>query len=106
MTDEIPFELFVKLDKAGFTCRSTYCVPKLDEALKWFRDEKNIHIEIYTNASGYNYIISDTPKLGGSDKYWSDHEGPNDGGCWDFYEQAAIAGIEHVLNEELIELYH
>lgn len=66
--------------------------------MKWLREEKNIHIEIYTNASGYNYIVSDTPKLGGSDRYWSDHEGPNDGGCWDFYEQAAIVGIEHVLD--------
>lgn len=104
MTDEIPFELFVKLDKVGFTRRSTYCVPKLDEALKWLRDEKNIHIEIYTCASGYDYIISNTPKLGGSDRHWSESEGPNDGGCWDFYEQAVIAGIEHVLDEELIEL--
>lgn len=104
MTDEIPFELFGKLDKVGFTRRSTYSVPKLDEALKWLRDEKNIHIEIYTCASGYDYIISNTPKLGGSDRHWSESEGPNDGGCWDFYEQAVIAGIEHVLDEELIKL--
>lgn len=98
MIDEIPFELFKKLDKVGFTRRSTYCMPKLDEALKWLRNEKNIHIEIYTNASGYNYIISDTPKLGGSDRYWSDHEGPNDGGCWDLYEECVIAGIEYAIN--------
>lgn len=78
--------------------------PTISQVLKWLRDEKNIHIEIYTNASGYNYIISDTPKLGGSDKYWSDYEGPNDSGCWDFYEEAAIAGIEYVLDKELIKL--
>lgn len=71
--------------------------PTISQALKWFRDVKNIHIEIYTNASGYNYIISDTPKLGGSDRYWSDHEGPNDGGCWDLYEECAIAAIERIL---------
>lgn len=78
--------------------------PTISQVLKWLREEKNIHIEIYTNASGYNYIISDTPKLGGSDKYWSDYEGPNDSGCWDFYEQAALAGIEYVLDKELIKL--
>lgn len=77
---------------------NAYYIPTISQVLKWLREDKNIHIEIYTNASGYNYIVSDTPKLGGSDKYWSDYEGPNDSGCWDFYEQAAIAGIEYVLD--------
>ena len=75
--------------------------PTIPQVLKWLRDEKHIHVEIYTNASGYNYIISDTPNIGGTDRYFSDHEGPNDGGCWDSYEEAALVGIKHVL-ENLI----
>lgn len=72
--------------------------PSIFQVLKWLREEKDTHIEIYTNASGYNYIISDTPKLGGTDRYWSDHAGTNDGGCWDSYEECVLAGIEYVLD--------
>lgn len=103
-TDIIISEYLLKkaIDK-GFKCKS-YEIITIYDIMKWLRDEKNIHIEIYTCASGYDYIISNTPKLGGSDRHWSESEGPNDGGCWDFYEQAVIAGIEHVLDEELIKL--
>lgn len=75
-----------------------YTAPTISQVLKWLREEKNTHIEIYANASGYDYIISDTPNLGGNDKYWNDFAGPNDGGCWDTYEECALAGIEYVLN--------
>lgn len=97
-TDIIISEYLLKkaIDK-GFKCKN-YEIITIYDIMKWLRDEKNIHIEIYTNASGYNYIISDTPKLGGSDRYWSDHEGPNDGGCWNLYEECVIAGIEYAIN--------
>lgn len=75
-----------------------YDAPTISQVLKWLRDEKNTHIEIYTNASGYDYIISDTPKLGGTDRYWGDYTGPNDSGCWDSYEECILAGIEYVLD--------
>ena len=79
---------------------SEYCVdaPTISQVLKWLRDEKCIHIEIYTNASGYDYNISDTPKLGGTARYWVDYAGTNDSGCWDSYEECVLAGIEYVLD--------
>jgi hypothetical protein len=100
MTDEIPCELFVKLDKAGFTRRSTYSMPKLDEALKWLRDEKKLYI-MPNDALGKD---SNTPTEVSVK--------------WDFqidditttniiyesrliyssYEEAIIAGIEYVLD--------
>lgn len=72
--------------------------PTISQVLKWFREEKNIHIEVYTNASGYNYIISDTPKLGGTDRYWNTYEGPNDSGCWDSYEEVILSAIEYAID--------
>lgn len=130
MEDFVPYELAVKLKDLGYNAPFFFfyrtddkfihhamvnnplvygeniddevvIAPTISQVLKWFRDVKNIHIEIYTNASGYNYIISDTPNLGGSDRYWSEYEGPNDGGCWDSYEECAIAAIERVLDKKL-----
>lgn len=99
----VTFEIAKKLIEKGFDIPVSIYTPNptISQVFKWLRDENNIHVEIYTNASGYNYIISDTPNIGGTDRYFSDHEGPNDGGCWDSYEKSALAGIKHVL-ENLI----
>lgn len=103
-------EIYGKFDSDGLFHSQLYCnycetmdseeiiAPTISQVLKWLRDEKNTHIEIYTNASGYDYIISDTPKLGGTDRYWGDYAGPNDSGCWDSYEECILAGIEYVLD--------
>ena len=72
--------------------------PTISQTLKWLRDEKEYHIEFVGNACGYLFIISDIPSKGGTDRYCSDYSGPNDGGTWDKYEDAAITGIEYVLD--------
>lgn len=72
--------------------------PTISQVLKWLRKEKKYHIEFVGNACGYLFIISDIPSKGGTDRYCSDYSGPNDGGTWDKYEDAAIAGIEYVLD--------
>lgn len=74
--------------------------PTISQVLKWLREEKNIHIEFVAAAYGYNYIVSDTPEKGGTDRHCSaiKYEGPNDGGAWNEYEAAAIAGIEYVID--------
>ena len=79
-------------------CR--YDAPTIPQVLKWLRKEKHLHIELVAAAYGYNYIVSQTPEDGGTDYYSSawEYAGPNDGGAWDSYEQAALAGIEYVLN--------
>lgn len=71
--------------------------PTISQVLKWLREEKGYHLEFIGNACGYLFIVSDIPSKGGTDRYCSDYSGPNDGGTWDTYEEAAHAGIEYVL---------
>lgn len=77
-----------------------YDAPTISQVLKWLRKEKHLHIELVAAAYGYNYIVSQTPEDGGTDYYSSawEYAGPNDGGAWDSDEQAALAGIEYVLD--------
>lgn len=122
--DFVPFELAVKLKGKGFNepCIAHYRnnqlyiahyinafhneskesidTPTISQVLKWLREEKKIHIEFVAAAYGYNIIISQTPEEGGTDYYFShnNYDGPNDGGAWDTYEQAVIAGIEYTLD--------
>lgn len=72
-------------------------VPTHQMACDWLR-EKGYHIEIYANASGYNYIISKTPN-NGTDIHGSheDYEGTNDGGAWDDYGECVEAAIKYCL---------
>ena len=77
---------------------TTIDAPTISQVLKWLREEKKIHIEFVGNACGYLFIVSDIPSKGGTDRYCSDYSGPNDGGTWDSYEEAAIAGIEYCLD--------
>ena len=58
---------------------------------KWLRENHNIMIAIYNNASGYLWDISDTN--GGTDRGWSNYSGTNESGVWDTYEEA----LENIL---------
>lgn len=80
-----------------FDDRDCVC-PTIEQALKWLRKEKELHIEFIANASGYCYIISRTPKRGGSDLYCGFDCGTNDAGVWDDYEEAALHAIEYILD--------
>jgi hypothetical protein len=114
--DFIPFELALKLKEKGFNYKCYYCyknsiimshcseplnhngdavtysAPTISQVLKWLRDEKKIHIATgYSNVSKWRYIII--------------HLGENfvkEANVWEkgfeSYEQAALAGIEYVLN--------
>lgn len=69
--------------------------PTIAQVLKWLREEKELHIEIYMYHNCYlfeiyNTIIYDADFTQKSEKY-SEIEYEN-------YEQAAIAGIEYVLD--------
>lgn len=75
-----------------------YFAPTISQVLKWFREEKKLHIEFVGNACGYLYIISDIPSEGGTDRYCSDYSGPNAGGTWDKYEDCALNAIQYVLD--------
>ncbi len=74
--------------------------PTISQVLKWLRGEKKIHFEFVAAAYGYNVIISQTPEAGGTDLYYThmNDDGPNDGGAWDRYEDAALYCIEYVID--------
>lgn len=82
----------------NYECKETVNIPTISQVLKWLREEKQIHIQVYANACGYVYVICDTPELGASDKYNSDYLGSNDGGAWDSYEECVLDGIKYILN--------
>jgi hypothetical protein len=75
-----------------------YTAPTISQVLKWLREEKKIHVEIdimkaYPEAKliywGYNIVLID--------KYEVYHFEWNSNS----FEQAALAGIEYVLNNLL-----
>ena len=67
---------------------------------RWLRKKKNIHIEIVATACGYFWIAD---KINGTAITDSDilDRGPNEGGCWDEYEQALEDALKYAL-ENLI----
>ena len=75
-----------------------YFAPTISQVLKWLRNEKKLHIEFVGNDCGYLYIISDIPIEGGTYRYYSNYNGPNDGGTWDKYEDCALNAIEYVID--------
>lgn len=85
---------FEDFDKHDCVC------PIISQVLKWLREEKKIHFEFVAAAYGYNVIISQTPEAGGTDYYYThmNDDGPNDGGAWDRYEDAALYCIEYVID--------
>ena len=63
----------------------------LEEIARWFRIEHNLLVSVYSNASGYLWNRMDAE--GGTDRGWSEEEGPNDSGVWDSYDDALEAGL-------------
>lgn len=65
--------------------------PTLYEAQKYLRQKHNISVEIYRNACGYCWSMSKADNGTFITDY--DLKGPNDGGCWDDFEEALNDGI-------------
>lgn len=77
---------------------SCFCVdaPTISQVLKWLREDKNIHIIVEISDSGWYYTLYpnvrwEDSKLK-SDKYIMSFKNKNS------YEEAALAGIEYVLD--------
>lgn len=115
--DFVPYELAVKLKEKGYPQRccgkydmigacyfndgrfyedgcialveDCFTAPRIDQVLKWLREEKNIHIEIRLFTCGYGFDIY---KIYPKERIvWS--------GTLEYktFEQAAIKGIEYTL---------
>lgn len=123
--DFVPFELAVKLKEKGYPQHITdeayitdnygedeydigdrlsiplipdymddVAAPTISQVLKWLREEKKIHIvcPFYEDKGLYYYV----QRIGNAVRLVSSFSNRND--CFDTYEQAAIAGIEYVLD--------
>ena len=107
--DFVPYELAVKLKEKGFNyetrdiyerntlaCRyEDVLKPTISQVLKWLREEKELHIEIYMYHNCYlweiyNTKIYDADFSQKSEKY-SEIE-------YATYELAALAGIKYTLD--------
>lgn len=79
----------------GYICSIFIDAPTISQVLKWLREEKNIHIVIdITNYGFVNSIISfkwDKSYCENEIEHY-DHKG------YSIYEEAAIAGIDYVIN--------
>ena len=120
--DFVPYKLAVKLKEKGYPQRccgkyvmigacyfedgrlyedgciapveDCFTAPRIDQVLKWLREEKHLFVDISLCAGGYyGYIYSTIIQ---KDKDFSD--GWMFDGKYDTYELAALAGIEYTLN--------
>lgn len=71
--------------------------PLYQQVVDWFREKHETVICIYANASGYLFEFHDSAKKGGTHRYDSGYEGPNESGCWDSYYEAMEAAISKAL---------
>lgn len=79
-------------------CRQDhYLRPTQSLLQKWIREEYDIIVTVYANASGYCYELHYSPIRGGTHIKDSEYEGPNDSGCWNVYEDALEAGLQVAL---------
>ena len=113
MEDFVNFDLAKKLKGKGFTWdtievyeRNTlaciyedYPKPTISQVLKWLREEKNIHICIDIYDDGWFFDVASFYKAD-TDVYEIDlpYKSSNATPDYDTYEQAALAGIEYVLD--------
>lgn len=79
----------------NFNRLTAYSRPTLYEAQKWLRTKHNIHIVIDNCACGYGWFLYKADNGTRIEDY--EECGPNDGGCWDNYEEALSAGILEAL---------
>ena len=112
MEDFVTYELAVKLKEKGFdwetsnvyerntiACRyEDYPKPTISQVLKWLREEKEIYIECFLYNGTYSYFIKSITQICKDDLF---HECLNEDTTdeeYTTYEQAALAGIEYVLD--------
>ena len=68
--------------------------PTISQVLKWLREEKGIYIQITLFEYCYDYCILDTKMVYYDNEHKVLHQGPTGYS----YDEAAIAGIEYVLD--------
>lgn len=72
--------------------------PTISQVLKWLREQMNINVEIFLYNGTYSYYVKSVTHICED----LSHQCLNDDTTeeeYDSYEEAAIAGIEYVLND-------
>ena len=105
--DFVTYELAVKLKEKGYPieykfetkcwsaeCKRIVVLPNIYKVLNWLRKEKKMHImcPFYEDKGFYYYV----QRIGNAARIVSSFGDSDD--CFDTTEQAAIAGIEYVLD--------
>ena len=122
MEDFVPYELAKKLKEKGFRekCYKHYypnikdwfisslpeCgnyssyldAPTISQVLKWLREEKKMFVQISLFQYCYDYCILDTEMVYYDNEHKVLHQGPTGYS----YNEAALAGIEYILDNNLI----
>lgn len=110
--DFVTYDLAVKLKEKGFdletkevyerniiACRyEDYHKPTISKVLKWLREEKKMHIEIFLYNGSYSYFIKSITQICKDDLF---HKCLNEDTVdeeYATYEQAVLAGIEYVID--------
>ena len=116
--DFVTYGLALKLEEKGFDCDNNYgyndkgdiCVPvynidedqlmtmtpchEIHEVLKWLREKKGLYVDISLYKKGYCTLIYETNFP--DDKDYANSWYVNN--AYITYEEAAVAGIEYVIN--------
>ena len=75
-----------------------YFAPTISQVLKWLREEKKIHIEIFLYDGKYSYFIKSITQICENDLFHKCLNEDTTDDEYTTYEQAALAGIEYVLD--------
>lgn len=121
MEDFVTFEIVAKLKEVGFPIKTktegkfglteikeVEILPTISQVLKWLREEKYIHIEpciladADTDADGkvineFTYWSFSVMSTDTGDMIYFEYEHTDDK-RFDYYEQAALAGVNYCLN--------
>jgi len=91
---------FTSRDKLVVVVESYYYL-WMCELQRWLREEHNLEVLVYCNASGYVWEISKDyhggNNAGGTHISFSDLSGPNSAGAWETHEGALEKGLEEAL---------
>ena len=72
--------------------------PTISQVLKWLRDEKKMHMEIFLYNGTYSYFVKDITQICKDDLFHICLNEDTVNEEYDTYEQATIAGIEYILD--------
>jgi len=75
-----------------------YSAPTISQVLKWLREEKGMYIQITLFEYCYDYCILDTKMVYYDNEHKVLHQGPTGYS----YDEAALAGIEYIIDNNLI----